>query len=734
MAWVPQHPTIFHGSVADNLRLADPEADDDRLRWAAEATGAASFIASLPDGYATLVGEGGVRLSGGQRQLLALTRACVRDAPLVIWDEPVSHLDDEVHGVVLGAIGGMLAGRTAIVITHGAAIVPAVDRAVELRAGRIVSREHPVAPVGGARVSVVGRFAGVVRPVRGALLVAAAAGMAAAVASVLLMVAAPYLISRATVVTGFAALAVTVTAVRALAIGRAVLRYLDRYTSHAATFRVMTAVRVWLFRALEPRVPGAYRSGDLLGRAVADIDTLGGMVVRGVLPPIAASAAAVAGVVALWMIAPVLGVGLAVGLVACGIIVPLMVRAMARRPAADDLDARAALHATAAEDVAGLAELVAFGRADDLGGRLTSASTASTVARGRLARVRAGGTAAVTLVAGGTAVALLWVAFGLHGDERVAGVLLAAVPLAAIATFEALLPLGDAFGELASGRAAATRTFEVIDAPIPVEEPDSTVPVPATPSLVLDGVRFRFAPDTAWILDGLDLALAPGERLGLTGPNGAGKTTTLQLLLRFVAPVDGVYRIDDRDAGAYAADDVRARFAIVPQDPYLFNGTLRDNLLLADADADDDRIGAACERAQLGRLLGRLPDGLDTPVGEDGMRLSGGERRRLAVARVFLRDAPILLLDEPTADLDRATERDLLAEIDRFAQGRSLVMVSHRPAALDLVSRVQALRRRLCRVRSQTSGRELAMTTDVPVDLYIAAYDDPDAAREDFDD
>jgi ATP-binding cassette, subfamily C, bacterial CydD len=151
VAWVPQHPTIFHGSVADNLRFADPEADDDRLRWAAEATGAASFIASLPDGYATRVGEGGVRLSGGQRQLLALTRACVRDAPFVIWDEPVSHLDDEVHGVVIGAVRELLAGRTAIVITHGAAIVPEVDRVVELRAGRTVSRDHPVAPVGGAR-------------------------------------------------------------------------------------------------------------------------------------------------------------------------------------------------------------------------------------------------------------------------------------------------------------------------------------------------------------------------------------------------------------------------------------------------------------------------------------------------------------------------------------------------------------------------------------------------------
>ena len=213
------------------------------------------------------------------------------------------------------------------------------------------------------------------------------------------------------------------------------------------------------------------------------------------------------------------------------------------------------------------------------------------------------------------------------------GVLLAAVPLAALAAFEALVPLGDAFGELASGRAAATRTFEVIDAPVPVAAPDAPVAVPDAPSLALDGVRFRFASDDAWILDGLDLALTPGERLGLTGPNGAGRR-------RRSGCCSGSSRRSRARTGSVTATPPRtmpttcARCSRSCRRSVPVQRILRDNLLLADADAPDDRIRAACERAQLGRLVDRLPEGLDTPVGEDGIRLSGGERRRLAVARV----------------------------------------------------------------------------------------------------
>jgi thiol reductant ABC exporter CydC subunit len=534
------------------------------------------------------------------------------------------------------------------------------------------------------------RVAVVARPVRGWLLLAAAAAAAAATANVLLMVAAPYLISRATIVTGFAALAITVTAVRGLAIARASLRYADRSVSHAATFRLLTQLRVWLYRSLVPLVPGAFRDGDLLTRLVSDVETLGGTVVRGVLPPVAAVAGALTGVVALTLISPGLGVGLAAALVIGGIGVPAVARRAARRPARDDVEARTRLQAEAADDVAGLAELIAFGASADLLMRLDDASSASVAARARLATVRGAAAGATAIVATLAALALLAVGVVEVSSGAVAGVVLAVIPLVTIAAFEGLGPLGDAVEALASGRAAAARTVEVIDAPPPVADPAVHGPVPATPDLALEGVRFRYA-GAGWVLDGLDLDLPAGTRVGLTGPNGSGKSTTASLLLRFIEPGDGVYRVAGQPAAAYAGDAIRERIAVVPQDPYLFHGTLRDNLLVADADADDDRIRDALERAGLGRLLRRLPNGLDTPVGEDGMSLSGGERRRVAIGRLFLRDAPVVLLDEPTADLDGDTERAVLTAIEAHAEGRTLLVISHRPAPLELVERIVEL-------------------------------------------
>ena len=184
------------------------------------------------------------------------------------------------------------------------------------------------------------------------------------------------------------------------------------------------------------------------------------------------------------------------------------------------------------------------------------------------------------------------------------------------------------------------------------------------------------------------MSLGPGDRLGITGPSGAGKTTIVGLLLRFFDPGSGSVLLDGADARSYRADDVRALMGVVPQHVYLFNGTLRDNLLLADGEADDARIADACDRAGLGAFLRSLPRGLETMVGDDGLKLSGGERQRVAIARAFLKDAPILILDEATANLDAATEAEVLDHVSAFARGRTVLVISHRPAALELAERV----------------------------------------------
>jgi ABC-type multidrug transport system fused ATPase/permease subunit len=276
-------------------------------------------------------------------------------------------------------------------------------------------------------------------------------------------------------------------------------------------------------------------------------------------------------------------------------------------------------------------------------------------------------------------------------DGSIDGVFLASLPLVAFAAFEAIQPLGDAFREVELSRAAAVRTFEIADAPAPVTEPVHALPLPSHPSVELRQVRFRYDESSPLVLDDFNLSLRPGEWLGLTGPSGVGKTTIVGLLLRFVDAGSGTVLLDGVDVRRFRSEEVRSRIGVVPQQIYLFNGTLRDNLLVADGGADDTRIARACERAGLGALVRSLPSGFDTLVGDDGLKLSGGERQRVAIARVFLKDAPILVLDEATANLDAATESEVLANVRDFARGKTMLVISHRPAALELADRVITL-------------------------------------------
>jgi ATP-binding cassette subfamily C protein CydC len=526
------------------------------------------------------------------------------------------------------------------------------------------------------------------------VLLAVLASFGALAANVALMAAAPYLISKATLVTGFAALAVAVTAVRAFAIARAALRYSERYVAHLAALRVLTQIRVWLFRAIEPLAPGglrAFRGGDLLARTVADVDTLDAFFVRGIVPPAAAILTVAVACSILGAVAPLLGLVALAFLALGGIALPLAARRRARRPSERLIRARADLHAGFAGDLVGLADLTAYGREERLAADLGRHSRSMGREQHTLASVRGASAAAGSILAGLAGLTVLAMAIPSVRDGSIDGVFLASLPLVAFAAFEAIQPLGDAFREVELSRAAAVRTFEIVDAPAPVTEPVHALPLPSHPSVELRQVRFRYDESSPLVLDDFNLSLRPGEWLGLTGPSGVGKTTIVGLLLRFVDAGSGTVLLDGVDVRRFRSEEVRSRIGVVPQQIYLFNGTLRDNLLVADGGADDTRIARACERAGLGALVRSLPSGFDTLVGDDGLKLSGGERQRVAIARVFLKDAPILILDEATANLDAATESEVLANVRVFARGKSVLVISHREAALELADRVITL-------------------------------------------
>jgi ATP-binding cassette subfamily C protein CydC len=545
-----------------------------------------------------------------------------------------------------------------------------------------------------SRPSPLRRLLSLAAPVRWWVLLAVLASFGALAANVALMAAAPYLISKATLVTGFAALAVAVTAVRAFAIARAALRYSERYVAHLAALRVLTQIRVWLFRSIEPLAPGglrAFRGGDLLARTVADVDTLDAFFVRGIVPPAAAILTVVLACAILGAVAPLLGLVALAFLALVGLALPLAARRRARRPSEGLIRARADLHAGLAGDLAGLADLTAFGREDRLALDLGNHSRSMGREQHTLASIRGASAAAGSILAGLAGLTVLVIAIPAVRQGSIDGVFLASLPLVAFAAFEAIQPLGDAFREVELSRAAAVRTFEIADAPAPVPEPVHALPLPSHPSVELRHVRFRYDERSPLVLDDLNLSLRPGEWLGLTGPSGAGKTTIVGLLLRFVDAGSGTVLLDGVDVRRFGSEEVRSRIGVVPQQIYLFNGTLRDNLLVADGGADDTRIAQACDRAGLGPFVRSLPSGFDTLVGDDGLKLSGGERQRVAIARVFLKDAPILILDEATANLDAATESEVLANVRDFARGKTMMVISHRPAALELADRVITL-------------------------------------------
>jgi ATP-binding cassette subfamily C protein CydC len=257
-----------------------------------------------------------------------------------------------------------------------------------------------------------------------------------------------------------------------------------------------------------------------------------------------------------------------------------------------------------------------------------------------------------------------------------------------LAAFEAVggLPRAGALAGHAS--AAARRVLEAADAPVPVPDPVDPVPMPVGTGLRFDAIQFRWAPDRPTVFDGLTLEIPEGARVALLGPSGAGKSTLAALALKVVAPRSGQITLGGTDIAFLPAALVRARIGWLGQTTHLFDDTIRANLLLARPDADDVSLWAALDSARIGDVVRGLPDQLDTWVGEGGTRFSGGQGRRLALARALLSPAPILILDEPCAGLDGETERSFLETLNETAAGRTVILITHRLTGVERLDRI----------------------------------------------
>ncbi|MCS7260347.1 MAG: thiol reductant ABC exporter subunit CydC, partial [Anaerolineae bacterium] len=378
-------------------------------------------------------------------------------------------------------------------------------------------------------------------------------------------------------------------------------------------------------------------------------------------------------------------------LLATGALLPITTRLLSRSPERQLADARAALAAALVDTIQGLADLLAFNRASEQLARLMQMNGHLIHIQARIVRLAALNDALGGLLAHMAAAALLIVAIPLVREGRLDGVSLAVLLLAMLASFEAVAPLPGAFQQLENNLAAARRLFEVIDATPAVQDVASTSPQPTDYSLEVEALCFRYASDAPLALDGITFRVPAGGRVAIVGASGSGKTTLVNLLLRFWEYAEGSIRLGGYDLRAYRAEDVRRLIGVVTQHTHLFNGTVRENLSLACPEADEAALWHVLEVAQLADFVRALPDGLETWIGEHGIRLSGGERQRLAVARALLCDTPFLILDEPTANLDALTERALWNALETLMHGRTCIVITHRLVALEGMDEVLVL-------------------------------------------
>lgn len=548
------------------------------------------------------------------------------------------------------------------------------------------------------------RLIALFRPYRNWMLWGALAALATLLANVALMAASGWFIAQMALV-GLAGAVMDyftpAAFIRGMAIARTAGRYIERLVTHEATFRLLQALRVWFYAHLEPLAPARLqelRSADLSSRILSDIDALNHLYLRVLVPVGVALVGGGAIVAAMALFSGRVALSALLFLLLAGGAVPLLTLRLGHAPGRRLVTLRAQLRSAAVDGLQGLGELRIYGGAQQQAQRLGALSEAMIAEQRQLSRASGLSQGLLGLCANLAMWSTLLLAIPLVSAAAITPAQLPMLALFVLASFEAVLPLPLALQMLGETLAAARRVFAILDARPQIDEPaDLPVPQWTQPEVRIDGLRLRYptaAAAAAWALDGLSLTLAPGERVALVGPSGAGKSTLVQVLLRFWEYQEGSVRIGGHDLRAWPAQALRAHIAVVSQDTYLFNTTIRDNLMLAKPQATDEEVVAACKAAQLHDFIVSLPDGYDTWVGEAGMRLSGGQARRVAIARALLRNAPLLILDEPTEGLDALTERDLLRDIARLMQGRTVLLISHRiaalPAAVDRVLVIEA--------------------------------------------
>lgn len=514
--------------------------------------------------------------------------------------------------------------------------------------------------------------------------------------SIGLMTISALLISDAALRFGVADLMVAIVGVRFFGISRAVFRYLERYLTHSTTFKLLSKVRVWFYNRLEPLVPGAVddvHSGDLFSRMVNDIESLKEFYLRVINPPVVGVLVLLFMCFFLNLFSPKLAIAIFIFFLLSGLVIPVLVGIIGRKSVEVKVKLKSDIDITMVDSFSGVTEILTF----DLSGKFQEIlkGFSSKLMKEQLRAGMLNGLSNALISISGSLC--MWVALiicipmvnsgGLKGD------LLALIALGITSSFEALQPMSQIFSKLEESRSAAKRLFEITDRKTAVYFEASNLKVPKGNEISIKDLCVRYSSDSELILSNIDLELKEGKKLAIVGPNGSGKSTLAQVLLGFKDYERGSIILGDTNIKALDSDILMEKFSVVPQNPYMFNTTILENLKLSNLEASKELITKCLKSAQILEFIATLPMGLDTYIGEGGFKLSGGQRQRLAIARAFLRDKPILILDEPTTGLDLAAEKKLLVSLQEEWDKKSVVLITHKFFGLEAMDEILVLKK-----------------------------------------
>ena len=728
---VNQDTFLFHGTVEENIRLGRPDASHEALEDAARAANIHDFILTLPQGYQTTIGEKGIKLSGGQRQRVAIARALLRDTPILVLDEALSAVDAENEAVIQEALDRLMQGRTTLILAHRLSSVIDCDRILVLDGGKVAeqgrhdalmarrgvyaslmaeqareqhgagaadliaapARAETVSDTPGGAVKpvtegiikaegltwyqVVAALMKVILPWKGKLTLTFTLGVLRVIAFIGVGVLSALIVLALKHHEPYAHLAIALAITAPLS---GVLHWLESWMAHDMAFRLLAEMRIDAFRKLDALAP-AYlvrrRTGDLMALATHDIELVEYFFAHTVAPAFVAILVPAAVVAVLAWANGWLAVALLPFLLAAGLS-PFLMRKRVDQLGSQAREAAGELGAFAVDSVQGLGEIVAFQQEGSRGSKLDQLSQRHISLRLPFFRelTRQQAMLEVLIGLGGLAVVVTGAALAQQGALD-PGLL----PLMTILAMAAFLPVSEIAQigrQLADTLGATRRVYALANEPIPVRDGQGVAPRKGAAALALEKVNFTYPGQSRRALSDVSFEIPAGKTVALVGTSGAGKTTTAQLLMRFWDPDSGRITLNGADLRDYKLDALRRLVALVAQDTYLFNDSLRANILIARPEASEAELQAAIQHASLADLVAALPEGLDSPVGERGTSLSGGQRQRVAIARAFLKDAPILVLDEATSHLDAVNEQAVRRALDVLQADRTTVVIAHR--------------------------------------------------------